>query len=135
MDVIGGDGYDLAAALLLLVGAVLSLAAGVGLLRFPDALSRMHAATKPQILGLICVLAAVVLRSHSWSVLLVVLVVILLQLLTSPMSAHMIGRAGYRTKNFRRELLAVDELEGAVERASARNDTEPAVEKGSVAKQ
>jgi multicomponent Na+:H+ antiporter subunit G len=118
MDVIGGDGYDLAAALLLLVGAVLSLAAGVGLLRFPDALSRMHAATKPQILGLICVLAAVVLRSHSWSVLLVVLVVILLQLLTSPMSAHMIGRAGYRTGNYRRDLLVRDELEDDIQRAS-----------------
>ncbi|MFD1715715.1 monovalent cation/H(+) antiporter subunit G [Amnibacterium flavum] len=117
-DVIGGDGFELVAAVLLLAGAVLSLAAGVGLVRFPDALSRMHAATKPQILGLICVLVGVVLASHSWSALLVVVVAILLQLLTSPMSAHMIGRAGYRTGNYRRDLLERDELEDDIKRAS-----------------
>ena len=53
------DGWiDLAAAVCLLLGAALSVAAGIGLLRFPDALSRMHAATKPQIMGLIFVIAA-----------------------------------------------------------------------------
>lgn len=106
------------AAACLLLGALLSAAAGVGLLRFPDALSRMHAASKPQILGLILVLAAIAIDARSWSTVLVLVPVLLFQLLTVPISAHMIGRAGYRTGNFRRELLLVDELEEAVERAS-----------------
>ena len=49
---------DVLAGACLISGALLSLAAGVGLLRFPDLLSRMHAATKPQVLGLFLLLAA-----------------------------------------------------------------------------
>jgi multicomponent Na+:H+ antiporter subunit G len=112
------DFLDLAAALCLLLAAVLSLAAGVGLLRFPDALSRLHAATKPQVLGLIFVVVAIALAARSLSVLLALVPVVVFQMLTAPIAAHMIGRAGYRTKNFRRELLAIDELESAVDEAS-----------------
>ena len=49
------DVVDVAGAVLLLLGAFLCLAAAVGLVRFPDVLSRMHAATKPQTLGLLLV--------------------------------------------------------------------------------
>ena len=112
------DILDLVAAACLLLGAVLSLAAGVGLLRFPDALSRLHAATKPQVLGLIFIVVAMTISTRSLPVLFALVPVVLFQMLTAPIAAHMIGRAGYRTKNFRRELLAVDELEDAVARAS-----------------
>ena len=111
------DWVDLVSAVLLLVGAVLSLAAGVGLLRFPDALMRMHAATKPQILGIIAMLAALVLSSGSWTTLLVVLPILVLQLLTTPMAAHMLGRAGYRVGHLRDDLLVRDELEDDIQRA------------------
>lgn len=117
-----GDFVDWIVALLLLAGALLSVAAGVGLLRFPDALSRMHAATKPQILGLICVLAAVALEQGNWQTLLVIVPTLILQMITSPMSAHMIGRAGYRTGNYRRDLVYRDELEDDIERAAHRPD-------------
>ncbi|MDZ4044320.1 MAG: monovalent cation/H(+) antiporter subunit G [Rhodoglobus sp.] len=112
------DWLDLAAAICLVLGGVLSLAAGVGLVRFPDALSRLHAATKPQVLGLIFILAAVALEARSWSTLLVLAPVLLFQMLTAPISAHMVGRAGYRTGNFRGDLLVTDELDEAIERAS-----------------
>jgi len=109
---------DLAAAMCLFLAAMLSLAAGVGLVRFPDALSRLHAATKPQVLGLVFVVIAIALSARSLPVLLALVPVVVFQMLTAPIAAHMIGRAGYRTKNFRRDSLAVDELESAVERAS-----------------
>lgn len=109
---------DLLAAVSLLLGAFLSLAAGVGLLRFPDALSRLHAATKPQILGLIFVVAAVALMSRSWSTLLALAPILVFQMLTAPISAHMVGRAGYRTGNFNAEILHVDELDEVIERAT-----------------
>ena len=112
------DWLDVAAALCLLAGAALSFAAGVGLLRFPDALSRLHAATKPQVLGLVFILAAIALEERSWSTLLALAPVLLFQVLTAPISAHMIGRAGYRTGNFLPGSLVVDELEEAVLRAS-----------------
>jgi len=117
---------DLIAAICLVLGAFLSVAAGIGLLRFPDALSRLHAATKPQILGLIFVLAAIALTSRNWSTLLALAPILLFQVLTAPISAHMVARAGYRTGNFRRELLVVDDLDEAIERASDGEDGPPA---------
>lgn len=118
--------FDLLAIICLVLGAFLSLAAGIGLVRFPDALSRLHAATKPQILGLIFVLAAIALASRSWSTLLALAPILVFQMLTAPISAHMVGRAAYRTGNFRKELFVIDDLDEAVERASRADEQPPA---------
>jgi multicomponent Na+:H+ antiporter subunit G len=112
------DWVDIAAAVCLLLGAALSVAAGIGLLRFPDALSRMHAATKPQILGLIFVIAAIALTDRHWSTVLALAPVLVFQIFTAPISAHMMGRAGYRTGNFDRDYMLADDLEAAVNRAT-----------------
>ena len=101
---------DVAAAVCLIGGAFLAFAAGVGVLRFPDLLSRMHAGTKPQVLGLILVFAGLALRLRSGSAVWALLLVVLFQMLTAPVAAHMVGRAGYRTGKVRRDLLVVDEL-------------------------
>ena len=47
---------DLASLACLLVGAVLALIAAIGLVTFPDLLTRMHSATKPQVVGLLFLL-------------------------------------------------------------------------------
>lgn len=109
---------DSLTVVLLVVGALMSLGAGIGLIRFPDLMSRMHAATKPQVLGLFLVLAAVGLQLRTWWVWPVLLVAWIFQLLTVPVSAHMVGRAGYRTKHLHPELLSADELEAVVQRAA-----------------
>lgn len=116
---------DAVSAVFMVVGALMSLAAAVGLLRFPDLLSRMHAATKPQVLGLFLLLAAIGLQVRSWWVWPVLLVAWIFQLLTVPVSAHMVGRSGYRTKHLHRELLSSDELEAVVQKAaeSARDNS------------
>ncbi|MBE0009159.1 MULTISPECIES: monovalent cation/H(+) antiporter subunit G [unclassified Arthrobacter] len=120
---------DALTAVFLIGGALMSVAAGVGLLRFPDLLTRMHAATKPQVLGLLLFLLAMALQLRSWILLPVLLVCWIFMLLTVPVSAHMVGRAGYRTKHLRRDLLSMDELDEIVEkaankRAPGRNPTE-----------
>jgi multicomponent Na+:H+ antiporter subunit G len=109
---------DAVTAVFLVVGALMSLAAAIGLLRFPDLLSRMHAATKPQVLGLFLLLAAIGLQMRTWWVWPVLLVAWIFQLLTVPVSAHMVGRSGYRTKHLHRELLSSDELEAVVQKAA-----------------
>lgn len=108
---------DIAAGALLVVAALLTLAAAIGLWRFPDPLSRLHAATKPQILGLILVVVAIALSARSATVLLLLVPVIVLQLLTAPISAHMVGRAGYRNGDFDPAALEVDELAADVDAA------------------
>jgi len=108
---------DVASAVCLLGGAFLAFAAGVGVLRFPDLLARMHAGTKPQVLGLILVLIGLALRLRSGGAVWALVLVAVFQMLTAPVAAHMVGRAGYRTGKVRRDLLVVDELTDDVERA------------------
>ncbi len=101
---------DVLSAVCLLLGAALSLAAGIGVLRFPDVLSRMHAASKPQVLGLLLVLIGVGLRLRTGFDITTLVLVAVFQLTTAPVAAHMVGRSAYRTRRVRRDLLIVDEL-------------------------
>ena len=114
---------DAVTAVFLVVGALMSLGAAIGLLRFPDLMSRMHAATKPQVLGLFLMLAAMGLQMRTWWVWPVLVVAWIFQLLTAPVSAHMVGRSAYRTKHGHRELLTKDELEAVVQRAAGDGST------------
>lgn len=108
---------DTVAGVLLVVGALLTLAAAIGLWRLPDPISRLHAATKPQILGLILVVIAIAISARSASVLLLLIPVVVFQLLTAPISAHMVGRAGYRNGDIDPAWLEVDELAADVDAA------------------
>lgn len=115
----GDELIGLAAALCLLLGALLSVAAGIGLIRFPDALSRMHAATKPQMVGLLFVLLAIALTDRSWATVAALAPVLIFQMLTAPISAHMIGRAAYRAGNVDPDYVMADELEEAIDEAQS----------------
>lgn len=101
---------DTAAAACLTAGALLSLSAGVALVRFPDLLSRMHAATKPQVLGLLLILLGCALRLRSSVDITTLLLIGAFQLATTPVAAHMIGRAAYRDRQVRQDLLITDDL-------------------------
>jgi multicomponent Na+:H+ antiporter subunit G len=102
--------WHLTSAILILTGATLALTASIAIVRFPDTLTRMHAATKPQVVGLILVLegAAIQLRGDGnvWLLFLVGL----FTLLTAPVVAHLIGRTAYREQRHRDGLLRVNEL-------------------------
>ncbi|GAA1730540.1 hypothetical protein GCM10009766_08100 [Microcella frigidaquae] len=108
---------DLMAAALLVVAALLTLAAAIGLWRLPDPLSRLHAGTKPQILGLTLVVIAIALSLRDPVVLLLLVPVVVFQLLTAPIAAHMVGRAGYRNGDFDPAQLVVDELADDIDAA------------------
>ncbi len=107
---------DVVSAVLLLLGVALSLVASVGLLRFPDLYSRMHAATKPSTLGLLLVLAGTSLRLADPGDVVALLLVAAFQLVTAPVAAHMIGRAAYRAGVPGTRTAEPDELAEVVER-------------------
>ena len=107
---------------LILLSAFLSMAAGIGILRFPDVPTRLHAATKPQVLGLAVVLLTIVLRVPTWGVLSTVVLIMTFQLLTQPMTAHMLGRAAYRSDHVRRDLLIEDDLGRDIEEHDQEQD-------------
>lgn len=98
---------DVIGLFLLLGGALLCLAAAVGLLRFPDLLTRMHAGTKPQVLGVLLVLLALGLSLRTPLDLGMILLISFFQLLTIPVGGHMVARAAYRTGHA--EGIVVDE--------------------------
>ncbi len=84
------------AAILLLAGTLFCLVAAVGMLRLPDTLIRMHAATKAGTLGAGFILAAQAVAAGELGTTLKVIAVIVFLLLTAPVAAHLIGRAAYR---------------------------------------
>ncbi len=100
----------LVSSVLLLSGVFLSLVAAVGLVRLPDVLSRMHAATKPATLGLLLITVGAALRMQDASDAVKLLLVAAFQFLTAPVAAHMIGRAAYRSGAGALDKLVVDDL-------------------------
>jgi len=115
-EIIGGG--------LLILGALLAFIAALGVLRFPDLLARLHAATKPQVLGLMAMSLGLGLILNNLAVAATLLLVVAFQILTGPISAHMLSRAGYRTGLLDGQDLAVDELIEDLERAAGRSETE-----------
>lgn len=118
--------FDAVSALFVLVGAVLSFAAGLGLLRFSDLLMRMHAQTKPQIFGLMCILIAIALQQSSAPIVLFLVPIMFFQMLTTPVAAATLARGGYRNRHFPHEHLHVDALASAIELAERERDEQEA---------
>ena len=87
---------DLIASVALILGALMSLLAGIAVLRFPDTMSRIHAATKPQVLGIMLLMLGVGLRLGSPAVIGMLVLIVVLQFVTAPVSAHLTVRVAYR---------------------------------------
>lgn len=102
---------DVLSAVLMLLGALSCLLGALGLVRLPDLPGRMQAATKPQTLGLLLILAGTALRVELESAV-TLLLVGLFQVITAPVIAQLLGRSAYRGESVRSELLVVDELAG-----------------------
>ncbi len=100
---------DVLAAVCMISGAALAFAAAVGMLRFPNVLMRMHAATKPQVLGLLLLLAGAGIRLRSSVDVWMLVLAGAFQLLTAPVAAHLVGRLAYRNRAAEHEDLLVDE--------------------------
>ncbi len=87
---------DVISSICLLSGALLALVATIGIIRFDNLFSRMHAATKPQVLGVLLVLLGVALRMRDPHAVGLVVLVGVFQLFTAPIGAHMLGRQAHR---------------------------------------
>lgn len=84
---------DVLTAALFLIGGALALLGGAGLHRLRDTLSRMHAATKPATLGVLCCAVGAALQFDSVSDVTKLAVAVVLQLVTAPVGAHVLARA------------------------------------------
>jgi len=86
---------DILTGVLVVVGALFTLAAAVGMLRLPDLYTRMHAASKAGTMGSCVVLLALALDSQDASVSTRAIAGILFFLLTVPVSSHLLAKAAH----------------------------------------
>jgi multicomponent Na+:H+ antiporter subunit G len=80
-------------SILVLLGAIFHFSAGLGMLRMPDAYTRMQAGTKASTLGNTLVLAGLAFHHPSWS--LKLLIIVYFVLMTNPVSSHALARAAH----------------------------------------
>jgi multicomponent Na+:H+ antiporter subunit G len=99
-----------AGCVLLLLGALFSLVAAIGVVRLPDLFTRMHAASKAGPVGGGLVLLAVAVVSADVGVALRAIVGIAFILMTTPVAAHLLARASYRTSDQLHMNMVADEL-------------------------
>jgi multicomponent Na+:H+ antiporter subunit G len=106
---------DVLAAVLMISGSALALIAAIGLFRMPDAYSRIHVATKPATLAVVCTVGAAVLRVPGPAPTTKLLLAVLLQFWTAPVASHMLGRAAHAAGLRPSEPWVVDDLRVADE--------------------
>ncbi|ANY77404.1 cation:proton antiporter [Microvirga ossetica] len=87
---------ELTGSLLILSGAVFLFSAGLGLVRMPDAYTRIQAGTKATTLGNILIVIGLAFYHPEWTLKLVL--VIFFVLLTNPVSSHALSRAAHRIR-------------------------------------
>lgn len=99
---------DILASLFLIGGGFFILIAGLGLLRFRDLPSRMHAATKASGAALLLILLAECFRVPEWETVVKSAVALGFAFLTLPVAAHLLARGG---STYRRKKVADEENE------------------------
>jgi multicomponent Na+:H+ antiporter subunit G len=79
----------------MLVGAVFTLIAAIGLLRLPDLFMRMHANTKSATLGVGFIMIGVAIYFGEITVTTRAMAVVIFLFITAPISSHLLARAAY----------------------------------------
>ncbi|MEX1173413.1 MAG: monovalent cation/H(+) antiporter subunit G [Chloroflexota bacterium] len=103
-------------AVLMLLGASFMLLSGVGVIRMPDVYMRLQVASKASSLGAGCLMAAVAVHYAELGIVARAMLVVTFIFLTTPVSAHLIGRAAYLTGVQLWDRTGDDDLEGAYDR-------------------
>ncbi len=93
---------DLISKFLIISGLFFFLVGTVGILRFPDALTRAHGAAKADTLGAVLCIFGLVLQSGFSPVTFKLVLIVSFLWTANPTATHMIARAIY-SKNFEEE--------------------------------
>ncbi len=83
------------AGIFMVIGALLVMIGGIGVIRFGDLMSRIHAAAKAPTLGLLLVALGAAIEIGTIEAEVTLGLVVVLQLLTSPVATHVLARASY----------------------------------------
>ncbi len=92
---------EIVIGILILVGSFFMLISGLGMLRFKDLFSRMHASTKATSFGLLMLIIGVSLYFNEWTVYLKAILIIIFIYLTAPLAAHALAKSFLESKKSR----------------------------------
>jgi len=84
---------DIASWLCLISGAFFVLTGSIGLLRFPDFYTRLHAASLPDTLGTLLILGGLVLQAGWSQTTLKLILIVAFMFLTGPTATHALAKA------------------------------------------
>lgn len=87
---------EIFSGLCLLIGSFLCLSGGIGLLRFPDFYTRMHAAGVTETLATSMILIGLMLQTSDGLVIVKLVTILLLTLLISPTASHALAKTALR---------------------------------------
>jgi multicomponent Na+:H+ antiporter subunit G len=119
---------NVVAGIFLIVGSLLTMIGGIGVVRFNDLMSRVHAAAKAPTLGLLLVAIGAAIEIGSGKAVVTLLLVVVLQLFTSPVATHVLARASYGQVDI--ELDGGDDLAQHFAEAAAAAEAAKLTEKG-----
>lgn len=88
--------FDTSSAICLLIGSFLCLSGGVGIIRFPDFYTRMHAVGVTDTLGAGMILIGLMLQAPEYLVVLKLLLILVMTIFISPVASHALAKAAYR---------------------------------------
>lgn len=87
---------DVMTLVLIVLGSFFFLAGTLGLIRFPDVYTRLHALTKADNVGLGLLIAGLALQAESWTTVGKLILIWLLVLLAGASVAHLIANAAIK---------------------------------------
>lgn len=90
---------EICSGFFLIVGSFLILSGGIGLIRFPDFYTRMHAAGVTETLATSMILIGLMLQMPSALVVIKLVFILLFTLLISPTASHALAKAAYHRKH------------------------------------
>ncbi len=107
---------EIVASVAILAGSTVVAIAGIGLVRLPDPLMRMHATTKAGVVGSGLVMIGIALSLGTFGAIMTGLLGLFFLLATSPLASHALGRAAYASGAPVSPSTAVDALAGVLPR-------------------
>ncbi|MEO8758090.1 MAG: monovalent cation/H(+) antiporter subunit G [Devosia sp.] len=101
------------AAIVMLIGATFAMLAAIGVLRFPDLYTRLHAASNAGPLGAGLILIGAGFASGDLLIFIRCLLGLVFLVLVGPVSAHLLARAALRTGTAPSRITSINEYDNS----------------------
>lgn len=115
----GADIVSYAGGVILVLGALFGLTAAIGVVRLPDLLTRMHAASKAGAVGAGLILISVAMLGQDAGVAVRAILGIIFLLLTTPVASHLLARASLKSDLLNGAEDVIDDLHSTNEKNRA----------------